>query len=184
MIQLLGDTSYDAKRIVWLRGEAGTGKSVIAGCVAKELKKTNILAGSFFCQHDNKKRDNVAAMIQNLSYQLAHADECFKDALGRSLQDTPLKGRKKRNTKELVDHLILSPMGKWPSNKPCVIVIDALDELTDMDKVSTIFESFQSTPIKLFLTSRHDVPITFDVKTLSHLETFNIKDERTQHERY
>ncbi|KAJ3018524.1 UNVERIFIED_CONTAM: hypothetical protein HDU68_011114, partial [Siphonaria sp. JEL0065] len=62
--------NYQEKKIYWLRGEAGTGKSVIAGSVASELEKKRILSAAFFCQHDNKLRDSTAALIQTLSYEV------------------------------------------------------------------------------------------------------------------
>ncbi|KAJ3003300.1 UNVERIFIED_CONTAM: hypothetical protein HDU68_005758, partial [Siphonaria sp. JEL0065] len=76
IITKLTDSISSGGKLVWLRGKAGTGKSVIAGCVASELEVKAALVLSFFCRHDNTKRNSISAMIQNVAYQVRSICVC------------------------------------------------------------------------------------------------------------
>ncbi|KAJ3021306.1 UNVERIFIED_CONTAM: hypothetical protein HDU68_009696 [Siphonaria sp. JEL0065] len=171
--------SETSNKIVWLFGEAGTGKSVISGCVAEELSNKGLLAASFFCQHDNKLRDNTSAMIQTLCYELASKNENYRKRLVTSLLDSKFKDKFDPTVRDLISIFIDTPFQDWPANVPCVIAIDALDELGDHSSVSSILEAFHrlKKPVKLFLTSRPDVVVNLKGKTLYEVEEFDVDSD-------
>ncbi|KAI9341922.1 hypothetical protein BDR26DRAFT_291323 [Obelidium mucronatum] len=169
----------NTKQIVWLRGEAGTGKSVIAGCVADELETKGLLGASFFCQHDNKLRDNVSAMIQTISYELAKKDAEFRKRLLISLEDSKFRDKSHPSIQDLVNIFIINPFQDWSSTDPCAIILDALDELEDHSHVAAVLDAFQSLhhSVKLFLTSRHDVVVSVRGKKSYDIELFDVESQ-------
>ncbi|KAI9333842.1 WD40-repeat-containing domain protein [Obelidium mucronatum] len=164
-------------KVVWLRGEAGTGKSVISGCVAADLEKKGLLAASFFCQHDNRLRDNVSALIQTLAYELARNYPDFRKHLVASLEDSKFKDKTRPSVKDILSNFIITPFREWRIETPFVIVIDALDELADHENVGLVLDTFQSlhAPIKLFITSRPDVSVSLKWKKQFEIESFDVE---------
>ncbi|KAI9334103.1 WD40-repeat-containing domain protein [Obelidium mucronatum] len=175
-------TSEGKKNIVWLCGEAGTGKSVISACVANELADRGLLAAAFFCQHDNKTRDTVSAMIQTLGYELAGKYPQYRKSLIKSLEDSKFMDNAAPTVGDLIRIFIINPFKDWPSSTPCMIVIDALDELVDHSSVSDVLHAFDSLkkPIKLFLTSRPDVAISPKGKKDFQVGYFNVESIENQ----
>ncbi|KAI9343658.1 hypothetical protein BDR26DRAFT_933176 [Obelidium mucronatum] len=188
MVKLISDD--DGKRIIWLRGEAGTGKSVVAGCVARALEDRGILAASFFCQHDNKLRDSIASMIQTLAYELANKYPSYRKELLKSLQDSKFRDSTIVSIQKQLEVFFIKPFKACPIIPNCVIVIDALDELVDhVDRksITEVLNTMKSLkpPIKLFITSRPNVaiPMTgtndfgiqfFDVESKENLEDIRL----------
>ncbi|KAI9331833.1 WD40-repeat-containing domain protein [Obelidium mucronatum] len=157
-------TSDNDKRIFWLQGEAGTGKSVIAGCVASALEDRGVLAASFFCQHDNKLRDTIASMIQTLAYELAGKYPSYRKELLKSLQDSKFRDSTIVSVRKQLEVFFINPFSDYPAAPNHVIVIDALDELedhVDRNQLLEVLNTLKSlkTPFKLFITSRPNVAI-------------------------
>ncbi|KAI9309892.1 hypothetical protein BDR26DRAFT_814710 [Obelidium mucronatum] len=178
MVSLVTDER--GKNIVWLLGEAGTGKSVIAGCVANALAEKGVLAASFFCQHTNKLRDSVASMIQTLGYELASKDPGYRKALIKSLQDSKFRDSTIVSIRQQLEYFFINPFNACPAPPGCVIVLDALDELLDHKSVEEVLRVFKSlkTPIKLFITSRPDVAIPRTGTNDFGIEYFDVESEK------
>ncbi|KAJ3007725.1 UNVERIFIED_CONTAM: hypothetical protein HDU68_003381, partial [Siphonaria sp. JEL0065] len=175
------------KKIVWLRGAAGTGKSVISACVAAQLEVGGLLTASFFCQHGNKLKNNLSAMIQTLCYEvsklkLAHKNAMYRKRLIFSLQDSNFKDKTNPSVPDLVGIFIAIPFQDWPLDVPCGIVLDALDELVDHASVSLVLDAFQSLkkPVKLFVTSRPDVEINLKGKRQYEIEIFDVDSQNNK----
>ncbi|KAI9326222.1 WD40-repeat-containing domain protein [Obelidium mucronatum] len=169
-------TDKNGKNIVWLNGAAGTGKSVIAGCVAKALKDKGVLAASFFCQHTNKLRDSVASMIQTLGYELASRYPGYRKELIKSLQDSKFRDSTHVPIRQQLEYFFINPFDACPAPPDCVIVLDALDELVDHKSVEEVLKVFKTlkTPIKLFITSRPDVATPLTGKTDFKIQYFDV----------
>ncbi|KAI9337827.1 hypothetical protein BDR26DRAFT_450077 [Obelidium mucronatum] len=183
-------TDDDGKSIVWLRGVVGTGKSVIAGCVAKALADKGVLAASFFCQHSNKLRDTLSSLIQTLGYELAGKYPSYCKELIKSLQDSKFQDSTIVSIRKQLELFFINPFNACPFLPNCVIVIDALDELVDhvdQKSLEAVLKTFKSlkTPIKLFITSQPDVAIPrtgardfrieyFDVDSVENIEDIRL----------
>ncbi|KAI9337828.1 hypothetical protein BDR26DRAFT_1008460 [Obelidium mucronatum] len=161
---------------IWLCGKAGTGKSVIAGCVAKSFKEKGLLAASFFCQHDNMLRDTVAALIQTVSYELASKNQDFHRKLIKSLEDAKYKEFTVFSVFDLIRIFLVNPFDGFVCDD-LVIVIDALDELQDYEDIYEVFRFFKSRSVKLFLTSRPDHMLTAKVKKFFKVKHFEVGSE-------
>ncbi|KAF6752640.1 hypothetical protein DFP72DRAFT_1132964 [Ephemerocybe angulata] len=82
-----GDVSdpSQSRKIMWVTGPAGTGKTAIAGSIAQGCQERGLLAGSFFFSSfsGDAKRRSKRYLVPTLAYQITrHA--CFKD-VGESI---------------------------------------------------------------------------------------------------
>ncbi|KAK0764406.1 hypothetical protein N5P37_003807, partial [Trichoderma harzianum] len=141
----------NAKAIFWLNGMAGTGKSTVSRTIAKSLVRTGHLGASFFF-----KRGDAA----QLAIMQTDIGPHVKDAI-KSNSDIGNKG-----LREQFNQLILQPLSKFPPDQRksgfIVIVIDALDECELEDDVKLIIRLFnhdKSLGLRVFLTSRPELPI-------------------------
>ena len=69
------------RRIFWLNGLAGTGKSTIAQTFAEINFADGKLGASFFCSRDSEDRSNLQAIFPTLAFQLAYRYPQFRERL-------------------------------------------------------------------------------------------------------
>src|ERR1700679_832214 len=74
------------RRIFWLNGLAGTGKSTIAQTFAEICFADGKLGASFFCSRDFGDRSNLQAIFPTLAFQLAHRYPRFREQLLQALR--------------------------------------------------------------------------------------------------
>lgn len=124
------------KRLLWLSGPAGAGKTAIAGTIADECHKRGWLAGSFFfsASSTSYERRTKDAFVTTLAFQLCEHSGlvCLKDEILNSVDNNPAIFKKRLD--EQLEVLILEPLrkalksGYSESAWPRVIIIDGLDE--------------------------------------------------------
>ena len=124
----INNTEDNTSHVLWLHGEAGTGKSSIAHTIADRFKKLGRL-GSCYCFDRNQmaaQRDKK--IFTTIARDLANRDNQMRRELVRAIQDPSLKhiGRILQQWKEL----IMKPAKTFSETMagPIVIVIDALDK--------------------------------------------------------
>ncbi|KAJ1565480.1 POC1 centriolar protein A, partial [Nowakowskiella sp. JEL0078] len=147
-------------RILWIRGVAGVGKSVMAGIVARELDIRNQLGATYFAKHDDKKRNSGRSLIFTVAFMLAQWNRDFAEILFNVLNEEEILDNP---VDKLFSMLILTPLESLTQNqifKPIAIVVDALDECeiqNHRNEILKIFaEHFLNLPhfVKLIITSR------------------------------
>jgi hypothetical protein len=118
-----------AKRVLWLSGPAGTGKSAIAHTIAKWFNEMGVL-GSCFCfdktQEAEKHHEKVFSTIAR---DLADRDPEMR----RSLADAVKNSTSLKNSRDIFqqwEKLLMEPLKKFSKSSvgPVLIVIEALDE--------------------------------------------------------
>ncbi|KAG8940928.1 hypothetical protein FRC03_005007, partial [Tulasnella sp. 419] len=164
----IDDANPQAPQVFWLCGLAGTGKSTVAQTVAETLQKSNRLGASFFFSRDEAERRNPLLLFSSIAYQLAWFHTSFQRCIASSLESNPDLGRAVMRTQ--LEKLIIEPLQKVPINEAprssVVIVIDALDECNDVDRVIDriiiLASELPSLPFrfKIFITSRADPHIS------------------------
>jgi hypothetical protein len=125
----INNTEDNSTRVLWLHGEAGTGKSSIAHTVADRFKKLGRL-GSCYCFDRNQmaaQRDKN--IFTTIARDLADRDKQMRRELANAIhQDTSLKHT--TDIQQQWKELIMKPAQTFSETMagPIVIVIDALDE--------------------------------------------------------
>ncbi|KAI8619128.1 hypothetical protein BC830DRAFT_830605, partial [Chytriomyces sp. MP71] len=150
------------KRLLWLKGEPGVGKSVMAAIVSDSLRKRNQLGAVFFCKHDESRRNNARDVIKTLARGLCDWSTHFANILLEVCEsDQSILGKP---ITELFTCLILNPLNKvYNENPNCgavFLVADALDECGVKGSRNDILDVFavhcEKLPpiVKILVTSR------------------------------
>jgi hypothetical protein len=172
-VQLLGliDRWADnpgGKRIFWLQGKAGTGKSTISRTVADDLAAGGRLGGSFFFKRNEADRGNAARFFTTIAADLV----CKLPPLAQHVRNAidADSGVAHSGIERQFEKLILGPLRKFEGNsqtllRTVVVVIDALDECDREKDVRLIIgllsqaKCLTSVCLQFFITSRPEFPI-------------------------
>lgn len=130
----------EGRRIYWLCGMAGTGKSTICRTVAHHLTNLNIVTASFFFKKGDHDRDKSSALFTTIVKQLVeHLPTEMASNVKKALQDNPSIGDKMLGKQ--FEKLILEPLQSCKSLPPVIVVVlDALDECEDQVSAAKIIE--------------------------------------------
>ena len=143
------------KRVFWLNGLAGTGKSTIAHTFAEMSFADGKLGASFFCSRDFDSRSNLRSIFPTLAFQLAHRYPRFRRELLPVLAENPDVGRETLCSQ--MEKLIVGPFRAMEI--PTLIIVDALDECRDKEPASALLSVLSryvdKIPLaKFFITGR------------------------------
>ncbi|KAG9081970.1 hypothetical protein FS749_007255, partial [Ceratobasidium sp. UAMH 11750] len=159
-------TPNEGRRLGWVHGLAGLGKSSIATSVCQQLDEQGILAASFFCKRDNPDLRDPCRVIATIAYHLALSWKPYEDAVVDVIRANP--DLELRHIQPLYDALVSKPLrGIIQTSRPegnLVTVVDALDECGDVESRRQILACLQDMSqiapwLKIVVTSRPDVDI-------------------------
>jgi hypothetical protein len=176
-----------SKSIFWLNGMAGTGKSTISWTVAKWLTDQGHLGVvdhgvSFFFKRGEGDRGSASRLFSTIIRQLVLKIPGVDTLIANLIASDPHIFDKALG--EQFDKLIYQPLRKV--NIPAghclilVLVVDALDECETEVDIKTILDLWSRLPqitttcLKLFLTSRPDLPIRLGFKSMS-VDSYSIR---------
>ncbi|KAF2402851.1 hypothetical protein EJ06DRAFT_536387 [Trichodelitschia bisporula] len=167
----------NSPNIFWLSGLAGTGKSTVAQTLATECFEKGRLGASFFFSRSGADVRHAGKFVTSIAAQLADNVPGAKPSLCKALKERDTIAEEPIRSQW--HHLILGPMSKLEgdtSSARYILVVDALDECEgedDIGEILNLFRSLKKTRLRLFLTSRPDVPIRFplsEMPTSEHLD--------------
>jgi len=143
------------KRVFWLNGLAGTGKSTIAQTFAEMSFADGKLGASFFCSRNFDDRSNLRSIFPTLAFQLAHRYPCFRQELLPILRASPDVGRETLCSQ--MEKLIVKTFQATQTRT--LVIIDALDECQDDEPASALLSVLSryvdKIPfVKFFITGR------------------------------
>ncbi len=165
------NTDNQAKRITWMKGPAGVGKSAIAQSCAQALHSKQRLGATFFFSRPNH-RDDPEKFFTTLASQLAGKHDAYGSHLDRGIYRDPdlIKKALPHQFHDLfitpfTDPAILEEVGER------VIIVDGLDECArreaQVDIIKIVAESVRAgtTPFLWIFLSRLEPKIvkTFDL---------------------
>ncbi|KAJ3535765.1 hypothetical protein NMY22_g6340 [Coprinellus aureogranulatus] len=174
------------KRVVWLCGPVGCGKSAIAQIVAKEAEDAGCLAASFFFFRGTGDRSRLAKLAATLASQMV---ESFPDMLPHildalrkplALQDASIETQFERL---VYDPIRVSLLGEV--RRRLLIVVDGLDECEDRDEVEEFIdhmlrtlERYPELPLRFFISSRIEEHIREHLET-GQVHVMNLRDHHS-----
>ncbi|KAF2858608.1 hypothetical protein K470DRAFT_272276 [Piedraia hortae CBS 480.64] len=178
-------TTDDEKRVFWLSGKAGTGKSTIARTVAHELAKQGYLVGSFFFKRGGGELSNAQYLFPTIARQMAYSIPSISDSIADASRDSPSDADSK-SLENQFEMLIERPLLGYSTRSATdvrAIVIDALDECdarVAIGQAMTLWPrlgAHTSMNMRVFVTSRSDNEIW---GTLGQLEPKYLRYERLE----
>jgi hypothetical protein len=154
---------------------AGTGKSTISRTVAQSFADDGKLGASFFFKRGEGERGNASRFFTTIAAQLVRTVPAIVPYLSKAIDADPaISGRL---MKKQYENLILQPLSEVgrisASTLKLVIVIDALDEceregdIRNMLHLLSQTQHLNSIHIRIFLTSRPELPIRLGFKKMS-----------------
>lgn len=158
----IADSSDGSKRVLWVNGLAGSGKSTLSTTIAQLMGTLHRLGAFFFFDRDKPER-NGATLLRTIAYKLASFDEELGHVISRAVENNPeISGmRPEAQFVSLLSTAIFQGI-EW-SRGPVVLVIDALDEC-GVDRqiiLQALAKGFSDLPsfIRVVLFSRPDADI-------------------------
>jgi len=177
LLEQISDWAADhaGKRIFWLCGKAGTGKSTISRTVAQKLDDDGLLGASFFFKRGRADRSHAKLLFPTIARQLADLFPAIAPAIAFALgQDSFLCDR---CLDIQFDSLLLEPLqnvdqDSFPSAS-MILVIDALDECDSCKSVKKMLlllsrvQEITSVHLRIFVTSRPEAPVELGFEQMS-----------------
>ncbi|KAF8186538.1 quinon protein alcohol dehydrogenase-like superfamily, partial [Mycena galopus ATCC 62051] len=157
----------EGPNLFWLHGHPGTGKSAISATVRARLLKSDRLGSSFFFRREDFASQSPEALWCSVAYDLARKYPYLRRVVVAKLKSQEIVPNITSHD-DIFDTLIADPLTFAPDEvpgRPCVVVIDALDECGGLQeaqpyqkKVLRALGRCQSSPlwIKIFVASRNE----------------------------
>ena len=172
------DESTEAKKVLWIYGLAGTGKSTLSSTIARNMHSLHRLGAFFLFNRDKPLRDS-RTLIRTLAYRLADFDPCFRAAISPLVkQDSNISiAPLEYQFQNLLTYSLKSV--EWPRG-PIVLIIDALDECgreADRgDLLQTLSKGFSDLPsfIRIIVVSRPEADIQRALESHSHVRPYHL----------
>jgi energy-coupling factor transporter ATP-binding protein EcfA2 len=177
VFQWISDDSNKAKKVLWVYGLAGTGKSTLSTTIAQIMRRRHRLGAFFFFNRDIPQR-NFATLIRTLAYQLAVFDTRLGDAISLAVKNNnniammPLVFQ----FETLLSANALKSV-KW-SGGPIVLIIDALDECgSEADRkilMQALSKGLSNLPsfMRIMVVSRPEPDIQHALGSYLHLRPY------------
>jgi hypothetical protein len=183
------ETGEDVKRVFWLSGTAGKGKSAIAHTIANWFDERGGPGACFCFDRTREAEQRHEKIFTTIARDLADRDPIMWRALASAARDNEL-----RHTKDITRQwkkFILGPVGAASQavDAPVLMVIDALDESGQARSREQILhmlagnvDSFSSERMKLpanlrvLVTSRPLGDIQKSMKGVSHVRHVSMDD--------
>jgi hypothetical protein len=163
------------KCMFWLNGMAGTGKSTISRTVAQSFAEDGQLGASFFFKRGEGERGNASKFFTTIIRHLVRRVPTLVPYVKSAINAEP--GISEKSLKEQFEKLIFQPLSQAKQTSmqisTLVIVVDALDECEREGDIRTILhlllrtQHLQSVRLRIFLTSRPELPIRLEFKRIS-----------------
>ena len=153
-----------------LLGDAGVGKSVMAGVLAQKSAAERKLAAAYFCRHKDDTRNNPRYLLGTIACQLCKCNVQYNEFVGGEGGIRKFLGNSAIGIHELFTKLLQEPLANC--NASCermLIVIDALNETkyeSREDFLDLIKRRFPMLPkwLVFFITSRSEDTVQFRLK--------------------
>jgi hypothetical protein len=177
VMKWFADDSNESKKVLWVHGLAGTGKSTLSNTIAEMMDKLHRLGAFFFFNRDMPQR-NFATLIRTPAYRLAMFDARFGATISRVVADNDniTEMHLESQFEKLLSANALKSV-EW-SRGPILLIIDALDECgSQADRkilMQVLSKGFSDLPsfIRIMVVSRQEPDIQRALGSHSHLRQY------------
>lgn len=179
-----GDDDPEPKKILWVSGPAGAGKTAIAGSIAEFCDEEGLLAGSFFFSSfsGSEKRRSKRCVVATLVYSFLRHDalQALRESILSTLERDPAIFR--TTLRNQCRALLLKPfhdtLGRLDvSALPKFIILDGVDEVEavssrqlDKHEARLANEADQVEILSALLQAAHDINFPFRIIVVSRPE--------------
>ena len=156
-----------------LLGDAGIGKSVIAGALTQRARNKGHLGAAYFCRHNDGTRNNPRYLLGTIARQLCDCNSEISSLVGGEDGVKMMLADSRLGVKELFTKLLEEPLGKCaPCQRRKLVIIDALDETEYESREDFLYVIKKALPrlpqwLLFFITSRPEDTVQ------SRLEKYN-----------
>tara|TARA_R110002003_G_scaffold31_5_gene1887 strand:+ start:7912 stop:9360 length:1449 start_codon:yes stop_codon:yes gene_type:complete len=162
---------------------AGTGKSTIARTIARAFAEQGQLGASFFFKSSEAELSNARRIFTTIAAGLAENVPEIIPGIRESIREDLTVFEKPLSVQ--FEKLILRPLKQISSASmdhvlKIVVVIDALDECGQDEDIRAILQllplvkNLRTVALRVFLTSRPELPIRLGFRKMSHVEYENM----------
>jgi len=165
------DNPLSPRRIIWLHGYVGCGKSAIVQTLCDHYAREKRLAGSFVFFRQSGDRSKIEKLATTLAYQLAEAIPITEQRIREAVTKRPTIVNSTTSLEVQFQQLIFHPLlsafppatdlNRSGDFSPYLIVIDGLDGCIDhdgialfLDLILNFFRAHPHIPIRLLIASR------------------------------
>lgn len=171
----LNDKSFQT-RILWVHGQPGSGKSVLASFLIDHLRETlQEKCQFFYFRKGEEEKENIASLLRSIAYQTACEVPEFRDGLKRMAED---EIDFSTATADVLWAKIFSDSLFWlPSQKPLYWIIDGLDESNAPSVLLTLLSSNRQSriPLRIAVLSRPFLSNNFEeLKPNIHVDEISL----------
>jgi hypothetical protein len=164
------------KRIMWVHGPAGYGKTAVAGTVSKKMEARtmdlgfNPVGATFFFWRTSPERSNPARFIITLAYQFTMSIPELAPHIDAAVKQNPMILNKTLEVQLM--KLIVEPfkyLGELDNMPHMLVIVDGLDECINSDQESRVERQYaedqERVQIRLLELIRtlqsHNLPLCF-----------------------
>ncbi|KAB5593151.1 Tyrosine kinase family catalytic domain containing protein [Ceratobasidium theobromae] len=160
-------TNLSASKVLFLADISGSGKSAVARHVAYTTSLQRRLLGSFFFRRDIRAQASASGVISSLAHEIA--------TLGGEIAREIVNGAKASKDAGYIEAFhaqITVPLNRHPPREPSLILIDALDESSLLNRADFLKALTHEIPllppmVKVMLTSKPSQDIEDALNKLS-----------------
>ncbi|KAI0550041.1 hypothetical protein F4679DRAFT_544620 [Xylaria curta] len=144
--------------VLWLSGDAATGKSVLASYIVNSLVEEGCQCQYFFVRYGNRFKRTISLLLRSLAFQLAQTLPGLMEKM-ISLGDEALDFES-ADYRVIWDRIFKSLIFKLNQSSPVYWVIDGLDENEDPQALVKLLLDISSLiPLRVLVTSRRSSEI-------------------------
>ncbi|KAJ7053338.1 hypothetical protein C8F01DRAFT_552885 [Mycena amicta] len=152
---------YTPAAVLWLYGMPGSGKTVLSSTIIETLRENAELHAFFYFNTNNREQCTIAQLLSTLAMQLSVQVSLPHKTL-LALWETHHKPQHLLGNAKLLTEALIPLLEQLATARPVYLVLDALDECTECDKLLDLLEKLvdPSRPnVHLLVTSRPEVSV-------------------------
>lgn len=154
------DDSTSNSRILWIYGNAASGKSIISSYIINHLIELELSCHYFFIRFSSSKKRSLSTLLRSLACQLAKSIPEYADKLCQLAEaNTDLKSSDFPNLWQL---LYKQGLFQLELESPCYLVLDGVDEAESPGAIVRLLADLQTAtvPLRVVLVSQKSYEIS------------------------